>query len=81
MATTKELGLDPLDFLKGRAASGRTAAWLDLCCGTGKALDPGGYGSPRGGARPRIEIVGVDLVGMFLTPGPGMRACGSWRHH
>jgi hypothetical protein len=33
----RELGLDPLDFLKGRAA-GHPAAWLDLCCGTGKAL-------------------------------------------
>jgi hypothetical protein len=33
----KDLGLDPLDFLRGRAASGRRTAWLDLCCGTGRA--------------------------------------------
>jgi hypothetical protein len=26
----KEIGFDPLDFLKGRFAPGRPAAWLDL---------------------------------------------------
>jgi SAM-dependent methyltransferase len=65
----KELGFDPLDFLRARAASGRRTTWLDLCCGTGRALieaaglaDEEGFGS-------RISIVGVDLVGMFLKAG------------
>ena len=34
----KELGFNPLDFLKEALASIRPGAWLDLCCGTGKAL-------------------------------------------
>ena len=34
----RELGFDPLVFLKARTAIGRPVAWLDLCCGTGKAL-------------------------------------------
>ena len=34
----KELGFNPLDLLKERIALGRPAAWLDLCCGTGRAL-------------------------------------------
>jgi hypothetical protein len=33
-----ELGLDPLEFLGERLAGGQRVAWLDLCCGTGKAL-------------------------------------------
>jgi hypothetical protein len=34
----KEIGFSPLDFLKERGVSGRPTAWLDLCCGSGKAL-------------------------------------------
>ena len=65
----RELGLDPPDFLKGRAASDRTAAWLDLCCGTGKALIQASEAVHAGGLD--VEIVGVDLVGMFHLPPPG----------
>lgn len=32
----KELGLNPLEILLGRA--GAKVPWLDLCCGEGKAL-------------------------------------------
>jgi SAM-dependent methyltransferase len=48
----KELGFDPADVL----APG--TAWLDLCCGSGRALVQA--------ARPQVEIVGVDLVDMFV---------------
>jgi hypothetical protein len=34
----KEVGFNPLELLKGRLAPGRPVAWLDLCCGSGKAL-------------------------------------------
>jgi hypothetical protein len=34
----RELGFSVLDFLVARAAGNGTAAWLDLCCGTGRAL-------------------------------------------
>ena len=34
----KELGFNPLDFLNERVALDWPVAWLDLCCGTGRAL-------------------------------------------
>jgi hypothetical protein len=34
----KELGFNPVDFLRERFAQDRTVAWPDLCCGTGRAL-------------------------------------------
>ncbi len=66
----RELGFNPLDFLRGRAADGRETAWLDLCCGTGKALiQAAGLVHAEG---LDVEIVGVDLVGMFHRPDPGL---------
>lgn len=64
---TKELGFHPLDFLKERAA-GRPAAWLDLCCGSGKALIQATEVIQAEGSD--IEVVGVDLVGMFRRAAP-----------
>ena len=59
----RELGFNPLDFLKERTATGHFAAWLDLCCGTGKALiQAAGFVQGEG---LDVQIVGVDLVGMF----------------
>ncbi|MBV1853068.1 class I SAM-dependent methyltransferase [Catellatospora tritici] len=34
----KDLGLQPLDLLRSRIADQGHAAWLDLCCGAGRAL-------------------------------------------
>ncbi len=34
----RELGFNPLDFLREKLAHQDQADWLDLCCGTGKAL-------------------------------------------
>ena len=70
----KELGLDPLSFLKERAGSGGHAAWLDLCCGSGRALIEAARIAHEEGIGPRVSIVGVDLVGMFLTPEPGLES-------
>ncbi len=70
----KELGLDPMGFLKGRAAAVGRAAWLDLCCGSGKALIQAARIAHNKGLGPRISIVGVDLVGMFLVPEPDLGA-------
>jgi trans-aconitate methyltransferase len=68
----KELGLNPLDFLGRRVTSGRAVAWLDLCCGTGKALIEAARIAREEDFGSRIEIVGVDLVGMFQTSEPGL---------
>jgi SAM-dependent methyltransferase len=82
----KELGINPLDFLRERVTSGRPVAWLDLCCGTGKALIEAARIVREEGLESRIEIVGVDLVGMFPTPEPGLnglclveRSLRTWR--
>jgi trans-aconitate methyltransferase len=67
----KELSLNPLDFLQERVAKGGRASWLDLCCGSGRALIEATRRVQHEGLGSRIEIVGVDLVGMFDTPDPG----------
>jgi SAM-dependent methyltransferase len=80
----RELGLDPLRFLKGKIPADRPVAWLDLCCGTGKALIQAAEIIQR--VRLDVEIVGVDLAGMFdrHDPAPtGLRlietSLSTWR--
>jgi SAM-dependent methyltransferase len=66
----KEIGFGPLDFLKRRVAPNKPAAWLDLCCGTGKALIEAARIAQVDGLD--LEIVGVDLVGMFHRLDPDL---------
>ena len=33
-----EIGFNPLEFISAKASSRGAAAWLDLCCGSGRAL-------------------------------------------
>lgn len=66
----KELGFDPLDFLKERVVLGRRVAWLDLCCGTGRALIQAAKVAETEALD--VEIVGVDLVGRFDRVEPGL---------
>lgn len=68
---SREIGLDPLDFLRARIASDRQVAWLDLCCGTGRALIQAARASQAEGTD--IGIVGVDLVGMFHRLDPDLK--------
>ena len=63
----KELGLNPLEVLKKRCCAGHTAAWLDLCCGSGKALIETARLIHKEGLEVMVEIVGVDLVGTFAA--------------
>jgi SAM-dependent methyltransferase len=59
---TRELGFNPVDVLAG--LPGDDVAWLDLCCGTGRALT-------EAAAHPgRFTLVGVDLVDGFPATGP-----------
>ncbi|MEV5828344.1 class I SAM-dependent methyltransferase [Spirillospora sp. NPDC052242] len=64
-AYRRELGVDPL----AEAARHGTGRWLDLCCGTGRAL------IDAAGLSPDLEITGVDLVCHFLpgVPPPNVR--------
>jgi SAM-dependent methyltransferase len=51
----RDLGVNPLDALAGRSQG----AWLDLCCGSGRAL---AEAARRGGG---MTLIGVDLVDFF----------------
>jgi SAM-dependent methyltransferase len=57
---TKDLRLNPLDFLLGR--SGEKVRWLDMCCGEGKALAEAAQNVHNQGRDEKCEIIGVDLI-------------------
>jgi hypothetical protein len=63
----RELGFDPVELLTaGFADSPRgstSVAWLDLCCGTGRAVIQAA--ERLAGLAGRVEFVGVDLVDAF----------------
>ena len=57
----KELSFEVLDFLKQRLAKHKKVNWLDICCGSGKAL----IEATQNFNSQNVEIIGVDLAGMF----------------
>ena len=61
----RELRLNPLDVLLSLLRDGREAAWLDLCCGRGRALIEAGLRLRDSGLAEQAVLVGVDLVPMF----------------
>lgn len=61
------LGFDPLELLL--TGAGSPVAWLDLCCGSGRALAQAAARLSRSGAGRRVSLVGVDLVDTF-EPAP-----------
>jgi SAM-dependent methyltransferase len=67
---TRELGFNPLEFLGEWVGSRGRVSWLDLCCGTGRALIKAARLAQETGFAPHLHIVGVDLAGMFQRPGP-----------
>ncbi len=66
----KEIGFHPLEVLNERCFAGHAAAWLDLCCGSGKALIEASRLIHDEGLTAMIEIVGVDLAGIFAARDP-----------
>jgi len=60
-----DLGLDPSEFLIKILQRQGEASWLDLCCGTGRALLQAAGAIERAGLKSRIQVLGVDLVPMF----------------
>lgn len=72
----RELGFDPLREVIARIggsgrAQGGTAAWLDLCCGSGRALVQAACQVLRAGLAGQVALTGVDLVDAFdAVPGP-----------
>ncbi len=69
---TRELGFDPLDVLRAAIAGSGTGAWLDLCCGTGRALIQAAVAVREEGLLPQAAITGVDLVDAFAPRPPGL---------
>lgn len=67
----KELGFEPLDQLMGRIEG--KVRWLDLCCGSGKALVEAAQIAHDRGMGSKIEILGVDLVAPVSPSEPRVR--------
>src|SRR4051812_11796886 len=61
----RDLEFNPLIFLKARISGSGPIAWLDLCCGSGRALVQAAHQIHSEGLISKIEIVGVDLAGLF----------------
>jgi SAM-dependent methyltransferase len=66
----RELGFSPLDVITAAIAGGKkqgavTAAWLDLCCGTGRALIQAASQLHQAGLSGCAVLTGVDLVDAF----------------
>jgi SAM-dependent methyltransferase len=66
---TQDLPFDVLGYLRERVKRQGQAAWLDLCCGSGRALIEAGTALAG-----QVEIHGVDLVPLFY-PVPVEWAC------
>lgn len=59
----RELGFNPVELLGERLDAGApTVAWLDLCCGSGRALAQAATLLDT-----RATLVGIDLVDTFVT--------------
>jgi SAM-dependent methyltransferase len=71
---TRELGFDALAWLMSCAEAHGQAAWLDVCCGEGRALSAAAQALRESHSPLNIHLAGVDLV----APGSyGARAPGS----
>ena len=68
----KDLGINPLEWLLVELTSASKVSWLDLCCGSGKALVEASLRIRELGLANRVSIVGVDLVPMFVARPPGL---------
>lgn len=67
----KELGLDVLAELRQRVArADGPVRWLDLCCGSGRALFEAAEHLDGLGLAERVNIFGIDLVDYFAPARP-----------
>ena len=68
----RELGFDPLAWLRARAAQYGSASWLDLCCGSGRALIEAAAQCAESGER--VTFRGVDLIDSFEETPPTLQS-------
>lgn len=81
-----QLGFHPMEALREMAAATDRVRWLDLCCGSGRALIEAARIARDEGWDSKLEIVGVDLAGQFAHLSrdlPYLRltsaSAGAWR--
>lgn len=60
-----ELRFDPLAFLQARLKANGQASWLDLCCGSGKALIETAQFFEERQLTNGLQMIGIDLVEAF----------------
>src|SRR5689334_9975787 len=71
---TRELGFDPMRWLRSSyESSSRPQRWLDICCGTGRALIEADA-AVNIGPEPQLLLAGVDLVAPTHATSP--TTCG-----
>ena len=82
----RELSFDPIAFLKSRLETQRQAAWLDLCCGRGRALIEAAEALAPYSFKSNLKLLGIDLVAMFDSYSPTLSfirmqesSVSSWR--
>jgi SAM-dependent methyltransferase len=61
----KELGFNPVELLTNSIRNRGAAAWLDLCCGQGKALIEAAKFFAQSNSSDKVTLVGIDLVDAF----------------
>jgi SAM-dependent methyltransferase len=67
-----DLGFDVIQFLVERLERREAVAWLDLCCGSGRALIQAAECLRELGMAGRVILLGVDLVDMFAAVPEGI---------
>lgn len=67
---TKELGLNPLSFITNRIQNQSNVAWLDICCGTGRALIHAAESLYKLELVSQTSLIGVDIVSQFYPYSP-----------
>jgi SAM-dependent methyltransferase len=66
----RELAFAPLDFLRKRIRTGAVVRWLDLCCGSGRALFQAADQLEQAALADAVALTGVDLVALFWSGQP-----------
>ncbi|MFI6518629.1 class I SAM-dependent methyltransferase [Spirillospora sp. NPDC050679] len=62
----RELGLDVMSALAERGTRASRVRWLDLCCGSGRALLEAAHLTTSENPAHQIDIIGLDLVDHFV---------------
>jgi SAM-dependent methyltransferase len=63
----QDLGINPIALLEALLQEKKEVAWLDVCCGMGKALRQAALHFAKAGLEDRVSLLGVDLIGDFAT--------------